>query len=127
MRANRRVSGVEIRLRRALWAEGARGFRRGEHLPGRPDVIFSRVRLAVFVHGCYWHRCPTCNLATPKANREFWQGKFEANLARDRRAQLELAQRGWEVETVWEHEMRSDTPGVARQLAAEVKRRRRET
>jgi DNA mismatch endonuclease (patch repair protein) len=127
MRATRRVSGTEIRFRRALWAEGARGFRRGERLPGRPDVIFSRVRLAVFVHGCYWHRCPTCNLATPKANRDFWQAKFEANLARDRRAQLELAESGWEVETVWEHDIRSDVRAVARRLADQVTRRRSAT
>jgi DNA mismatch endonuclease, patch repair protein len=124
MRANRRVSGAEIRFRRAVWAEGARGFRRGEFLPGRPDVIFSRLRLAVFIHGCYWHRCPTCNLALPKANRDFWQAKFEANLARDRQAQVALAQRGWDTITIWEHDLKSDIRAAARRLADQVAARR---
>jgi DNA mismatch endonuclease (patch repair protein) len=120
MRANRRVSGAEIRFRQALWAEGARGFRRGELLPGRPDVIFSRVHLAVFVHGCYWHRCPMCNLRMPRANREYWRAKFEANVARDQAAQRDLTASGWEVATVWEHELRLDVRGTARRLAAVV-------
>jgi DNA mismatch endonuclease, patch repair protein len=127
MRANRRVSGAEIKFRRALWAEGLRGFRRGEHLPGRPDVIFSRLRLAVFVHGCYWHRCPTCDLRLPKANREFWRAKFDANVSRDRAAQLGLDASGWEVITVWEHDVRRDVRAVARQLADLVALRRRTT
>ncbi len=124
MRANRRVSGAEIRFRRALWASGARGFRRGEQLPGRPDVIFPGVRLAVFVHGCFWHRCPTCDLREPKANAEFWRTKFEANLDRDRLAQAALRSTGWEVWTVWEHELRADTAAAARRLADAVSARR---
>lgn len=120
MRANRRISGAETRFRRALWAEGARGFRRGELLPGRPDLIFSRVRLAVFVHGCYWHRCPTCNLRMPEANREFWSAKFAANIARDSVAQRNLAQLGWRVVTVWEHELRADVRAAARRLREQV-------
>jgi DNA mismatch endonuclease (patch repair protein) len=120
MRANRRVSGAEVKFRRALWAAGARGFRRGERLPGRPDVVFPRLRLAVFVHGCYWHRCPTCNLALPKANREFWRAKFAANVSRDRRVANALARTGWDVMVIWEHEIRPDPSSVARRLTAEV-------
>lgn len=124
MRANRRVSGAEVRFRRALWAEGARGFRRGEHLPGRPDVVFPAVRLAVFVHGCYWHRCPTCALREPRANAEFWRAKFEANLARDRAVESALRESGWNVATVWEHDLRADIRAAARRLADDVESRR---
>jgi DNA mismatch endonuclease (patch repair protein) len=125
MRANRRVSGAESRFRQALWAAGARGFRRGEKLPGRPDVTFPGVRLALFVHGCYWHRCPTCALRPVKANAEFWRAKFEANRLRDSRAAAALAAAGWDVMTVWEHEIRSDVAGVAGRVAADVSARRR--
>jgi DNA mismatch endonuclease (patch repair protein) len=125
MRANRRVSGVEVRFRRALWAEGARGFRRGERLPGRPDVIFPAVRLVVFVHGCYWHRCPTCDLRDPKANAEFWRSKFDANLRRDAAAVATLGASGWDAEIVWEHEIRADIGGTARRIGALVAGRRK--
>jgi DNA mismatch endonuclease (patch repair protein) len=124
MRANRRVSGAEVRFRRALWAQGARGFRRGERLPGRPDVIFPAVRLAVFVHGCYWHRCPTCDLRDPKANAEFWRSKFDANLRRDAAAVASLSASGWHVEIVWEHEIRAEVEAPARRIDALVARRR---
>ena len=124
MRANRSVSGPEIRLRKALWAAGARGFRRGTDLPGRPDIIFPAVRLAVFVHGCYWHRCPECALREPRANAEFWRAKFEANLKRDREAEASLMASGWDVTTVWEHDLRADLAATSRRLADVVTRRR---
>lgn len=124
MRANRSVSGTEIRFRRALWAEGARGFRRGERLPGRPDVIFPAIRLAIFVHGCFWHRCPTCDLPEPRANADFWRQKFAANLARDRRAEEALRLKGWSILTVWEHELRADLVEAASRVAADVTARR---
>jgi DNA mismatch endonuclease (patch repair protein) len=124
MRANRSVSGVEVMFRRALWADGARGFRRGQRLPGRPDLIFPGVHLAVFVHGCYWHRCPTCGLREVKANAEFWRAKFEANLARDQAAEAALAAAGWDVMVLWEHELRRDLREAARRLAESVAARR---
>jgi DNA mismatch endonuclease (patch repair protein) len=120
MRANRRISGAEIRFRKALWAEGVRGFRRGDDLPGRPDVVLSRIRLAIFVHGCYWHRCPICNLRLPKANSEFWRTKFEANLARDKAVRHQLAESGWKIVTIWEHELRADVCAAAGRLAAQI-------
>lgn len=120
MRANRRVSGAETKFRRALWAAGARGYRRGDSLPGRPDVVFPAVRLAVFVNGCYWHRCPACSLRPVKANADFWQSKFETNVARDERVQASLAEAGWRVLVVWEHEIRQDLAAVSNKAAATV-------
>lgn len=122
--ANRSESGAEVRLRRALWAAGARGFRRGRGLPGRPDLIFPAVRLAVFVHGCFWHRCPTCGLKEPASNAEFWRDKFAANLDRDQRAERALVAAAWSVAVVWEHELRADLAGTAQGLTADVARRR---
>lgn len=124
MRANRRVSNREIRFRAALWDAGARGYRVTPRLPGRPDVVFPGIRLAVFVHGCFWHRCPVCRPAAPKANSAFWEAKFHQNEARDQRVSEELVGLGWDVETVWEHEIRPDPRPRAQRLASEVRRRR---
>lgn len=78
-------------------------------LPGRPDFVYPKKRLAVFVHGCFWHRCPVCNLSLPKANRNFWKRKFERNVERDRLVKRELKSMGWDVIVLWEHEMKKDS------------------
>jgi len=116
MRANRRVSGLEMRLRRALWAAGARDYRVQTPLPGKPDVLFPVERIAVQVHGCFWHACPTCQLPMPKANAEFWTGKLRRNVERDLEAEEQLRWMGWELIVVWEHELRRDTSGVVRHV-----------
>lgn len=120
MRANRNVSQAEVQFRRALWAAGARGYRRGKWLPGRPDIVFSAIRVAVFVNGCYWHRCPMCALPLPKANADFWRDKFEQNVERDRAAHAALAAAGWTVITVWEHDLRADVEAAAGRTAKTI-------
>ena len=76
-------------------------------LPGSPDVVLPKHRAVVFVHGCFWHRHPGCGKATiPEDNREFWQAKFEKNVARDRRVRDELEALGWRVFVVWGCEIR---------------------
>jgi DNA mismatch endonuclease (patch repair protein) len=116
MRANRRVSALEHRLRSALWAAGARGYRVQSKLPGRPDIIFPRERIAILVHGCFWHRCPTCQLPEPKANAEFWVAKLAENGKRDALAEETLHEQGWKVVVVWEHEFRAGPQEIARRL-----------
>jgi DNA mismatch endonuclease (patch repair protein) len=72
-------------------------------LPGSPDVVIRRHRLAIFVHGCFWHRHPGCTLAySPKSRTTFWREKFDANVRRDRRSSRRLRALGWRVMTVWE-------------------------
>ena len=117
MRANRNVSRAETRFRKALWGAGARGYRRGSWLPGRPDIVFPAIRLAIFVNGCYWHQCPSCQLPQPKANAEFWREKFARNIERDRAAESALAANAWKVMTIWEHELRADVEGTANRTA----------
>ena len=116
MRANRRISGLERRLRAALWTAGARGYRVQSPLPGRPDLVFPVERIAVLVHGCFWHVCPTCRLPMPKANAEFWGAKLARNAERDHEAEERLRSMGWLVVVVWEHELRADPGGVVRSL-----------
>lgn len=125
MRANRRRdSGPELALRSALHALGLR-YRVDQRIDApprrpRPDVVFSRARVAVFVDGCFWHACPVHG-ELPVANRQFWQDKLSANVARDRADDLALVQAGWVVVRVWEHE---DPAEAAQEIVALVRKRR---
>jgi DNA mismatch endonuclease (patch repair protein) len=85
-------------------------------LPGRPDFIFPRKKIAVFLHGCFWHRCPQCALDLPKRNRDFWANKFERNKRRDRRVKRELESTGWRVIEIWEHELKEDPLGARKEI-----------
>lgn len=108
MSANRaKNSKPELILRRALWAAGLRGYRlHYKRVPGRPDISFVSRKLAIFVHGCFWHRCPTCNYKLPKTNRTFWKAKFARNVARDQRKVSDLQALGWTVLTFWECDLK---------------------
>lgn len=117
MRSNRgKDTKPEWALRRALWAAGLRGYRKNvKGLPGKPDVVFGRGKLAVFVHGCYWHQCPHCRRnRTPSTNAAYWQAKFEANRVRDERNVAELEAMGWQVLVVWECETKDVLAAVDR-------------
>ena len=101
-RMPRKDSGPEIRLRRSLHRRGLR-FRVQAALPGRPDIVFPRAKIAVFVDGCFWHRCPE-HSTLPKINREWWTTKLTRNAERDREKDDALRELGWEPIHVWEHE-----------------------
>ena len=79
----------ELAIRRALHALGLRYRLGNTHLPGKPDIVFPRQKVAVFVHGCFWHRHENCKVANmPKSNTAFWQAKFDRNIARDQQLSL---------------------------------------
>lgn len=124
MKANRaRGTEPERILQRALRQVGLRRFSTSPRLiPGRPDVTFMRQRLAVFVHGCFWHHCPRCSLRLPKVNTGFWRRKFTLNRARDRRKAANLRRTGWAVMTVWECQVRSGAQRVAVRIAVRLAR-----
>lgn len=104
MKGNRaKDTGPELALRATLKRYGLRGYRANwRRAPGRPDIAFPRKKVAVFLNGCFWHRCPFCRPQLPKKNRPFWKRKFELNRARDARKTKELKSAGWKVYTVWE-------------------------
>ncbi len=110
MRANKpKNTKPEIQLRKALWKDNLRGYRLNyKKAPGSPDIAFVSKKIAIFVHGCYWHRCPTCDLSLPKSNSTFWRNKFEKNIKRDKRKKQELQKKGWKVFIVWECEIKKD-------------------
>jgi DNA mismatch endonuclease, patch repair protein len=98
----------ELLLRRALHSRGFRYRLHARSLPGRPDLVLPRWRAVVFVHGCFWHRHSGCRYATTPATRpEFWQAKFDANVARDARSMEALEAQQWRVAIVWECAQRS--------------------
>lgn len=98
----------ELRLRAMLRESGFPGYRlHWRNAPGRPDIAYPGRRIAIFVNGCYWHRCPTCEPPMPKSNTAFWERKFALNAERDERKTRELEAAGWTVLTAWECEIRS--------------------
>ena len=75
-------------------------------LPGRPDIVLPKYNTVIFVHGCFWHRHKNCKIAsTPKTRENYWQEKFAANVARDKRNTRKLRHSGWHVLVVWECEV----------------------
>jgi DNA mismatch endonuclease (patch repair protein) len=104
----------EMKLRRELHRRGMRFRVNYKDLPGRPDIAFSRARLAVFVDGCFWHMCPA-HSTLPKNNAAWWRAKLMRNVERDKEKDDLLTSMGWDVIHVWEHE---DTPTAADRVEA---------
>ncbi|WP_245958277.1 very short patch repair endonuclease [Roseimicrobium gellanilyticum] len=114
---------TELRMVEVFRSNGMRGWRRHARLRGegqvtdrkigkrvlrsftfRPDFIFPKLKVAVFVDGCFWHACPKCYIR-PKQNRTFWDEKREMNQARDRKQSRALRKKGWTVVRLWEHDL----------------------
>lgn len=119
----RRDTRIERRLRSALWAAGVRGYRvDSPTVMGRPDIVFTRTRVAVFVDGCFWHRCPQC-FQEPKSNTEYWRNKIERNVERDGATNETLIADGWAVVRLWEHEVEKDLADCVRRVETAVRHR----
>lgn len=93
----------EILVRKALFLQGYRFRLHRKDLPGAPDIVMAGRRIAIFVHGCFWHMHAGCRFAKiPSTRTEFWLNKLQGNVARDQRAIATLLESGWRVLTVWE-------------------------
>lgn len=112
----------EIALRRSLFHQGLR-YRLHPRLPGRPDLVFVRERVAVFVDGCFWHRCPK-HATAPATNAAFWASKLQGNVVRDTTVNRALRHDGWLVLRFWEHAVRRHPERTADRIRAAVLRRR---
>lgn len=95
---------TEIALIDLMRTHGITGWRRNVAIFGKPDFVFSKHRLVIFVDGCFWHQCPK-HSNIPANNREFWIKKLNANIVRDKLVNRTLRARGWRVLRVWEHEL----------------------
>jgi DNA mismatch endonuclease (patch repair protein) len=104
MKANKaKETKPELSVRRYLSAHGLRGYRLNwKGAPGRPDICFTKHKIAIFVHGCFWHRCSKCSKSLPKSNTDFWRRKFELNVLRDGAKLNALVVKGWKVLVIWE-------------------------
>ena len=121
----RRVKGrdtsPELKVRRLLWRLGARYRLHRKDLPGSPDIVLPGRRLAIFVHGCFWHGHDCARGArVPKANRDYWVGKIARNRARDAATRAKLEALGWRVEVIWECELK-DMAALRQRLATLLK------
>jgi len=108
-------TGPEVKIRKMLYAKGIRGYRIHYNLPGKPDIIFVRKKIAVFIDGCFWHKCPDC-FQEPETRKDFWMKKIGSNVARDERNTRQLAEAGWTVLRIWEHEVRKTPEQVVRRI-----------
>ena len=104
---------TELRLAAILRIHGLTGWRRHQALPGRPDFLFRRERIAVFVDGCFWHGCRGhCRM--PKTGLAYWHPKIARNKRRDQEVKALLRRQGWRVYRIWEHALKSPSHVVAR-------------
>ncbi|MBI2722480.1 MAG: DNA mismatch endonuclease Vsr [Bacteroidetes bacterium] len=106
-----KISGTEtkpeIAVRKFLFAEGFRYRKNVKLLPGKPDIVLSKYKTVIFVHGCFWHN-HNCNAAKlPETRKEFWKEKITGNVSRDKRNYEKLKDMGWQVITVWQCELKN--------------------
>lgn len=99
----------EVLVRKFLFSNGYRFRLNRKDLPGSPDIVLPKHKLAIFVHGCFWHRHKGCRIAyTPRSRKTFWQTKFSENVRRDKRSTQQLRKLGWRVTVVWECRVRKN-------------------
>jgi DNA mismatch endonuclease (patch repair protein) len=109
--------GTELRLITLMRAHGITGWRRNQRVFGRPDFVFQKCKLALFVDGCFWHGCPIHG-TKPRTNAAFWRKKIARNQERDREVTRALRKAGWRVTRIWEHDL---TRKNERRLAARMR------
>jgi DNA mismatch endonuclease (patch repair protein) len=108
-------TGPEVKLRKLLFSNGIRGYRIHYALPGKPDIVFTKKKIAIFVDGCFWHKCPIC-FQEPETRKEFWMKKINSNVERATKVNEKLRQNGWTVIRIWEHEIRKDPENAVKKI-----------
>lgn len=113
---------TELRMVALFREHTVAGWRRHQLLPGRPDFVFHREKLVVFVDGCFWHGCKHCN-RSPATRKEYWIPKLEGNRRRDRRVTRQLRATGWSVLRVWECALRKSPDAIAARIIRKLAER----
>jgi DNA mismatch endonuclease (patch repair protein) len=107
-RVKSKNTGLEIIVRKFLSASGFKYYRLNvSRLPGKPDIVFSRLKKVIFVHGCFWHLHSCKTYRIPKTRKIFWTNKLSSNISRDKRNYKELKKQGWKILVLWECQLRS--------------------
>lgn len=111
---------IEVKVRKYLFSKGFRYRINVKTLQGKPDIVLKKYNTVIFINGCFWHR-HGCKLSTmPKTNQEYWIKKFEANVANDEENYKKLRNEGWNVEILWECELKDDFEMVMNQLIENI-------
>jgi len=101
-------TGTELMVRRFLWSQGIRYRIHPAYLPGKPDIVIPRRKLAIFVHGCFWHGHENCTRGRlPQSRIDYWKAKIETNKSRDRLIEEKLKAKGWRQLVIWECQLRT--------------------
>ncbi len=118
MKSNKgKDTGPELKVRKMLREAGYPGYRLNwKKAPGRPDIAYPGHKLAIFVNGCFWHRCPICDMPLPKSHVDYWQEKFRRNVERDAEKTKELEDSGWKVVVIWECRLKKEPGEVSSEL-----------
>ena len=99
-------TAIELKVRKWLYHQGYRYRKNVSNLPGKPDIVLRPYKTVIFIQGCFWHRHPGCkNATTPKTRTEFWQNKFDKNVANDEKHITDLQHMGFTVIVLWECEI----------------------
>jgi DNA mismatch endonuclease, patch repair protein len=98
---------AELAFRKLIWGLGYNGYRLKAKMPGKPDLFFPRRKLAVFIDGCFWHKCSNC-FVRPKSRKEYWDKKIDNNVLRDIKTNSKLAESGIDTLRFWEHEIKKE-------------------
>jgi len=125
MKSNKsKGTNPELIVRKQLRESGYPGYRLNwKKAPGKPDICYPGKKIAIFVNGCFWHRCPKCNLPLPKSNLDYWKPKFDRNVERDAKEIESLEKGNWTVVVVWECEIKSGPDAYMPRILSSLKGR----
>ena len=113
-------TGPELVLRKLLSKNKVRGYRIHSKIFGKPDLVFTKNRLVVFIDGCFWHKCPLC-FVKPASRVEFWKEKITGNLKRDKEVNKFLLKNNWKVLRIWEHELKKNPEKAYQKVIKQLK------
>ena len=115
---------IEVEVRKYLFSKGYRFRKNDKRYPGKPDIVLPKYHVAIFVHGCFWHRHKGCKDATtPKTRTEFWLEKFDKNVKNDQIKQEKLRELGWKVIVIWECELKRSFQETMNKVEKELTRK----
>jgi len=114
-------TSIEVAVRKSLFSKGYRFRKNDKRLPGKPDIVLSKYKSVIFIHGCFWHRHPGCRLAAePKTRIDFWNEKFYRNVENDKKYKARIEAMGWKVIVVWECEIKNRFQETMEQIEVDL-------